>query len=118
MGVLFCLSVSCIALTGTWENKFPVEMTTKRSFRLNEKQTMKVPMMQTKGNFLAAADPELDCGVIQLPFVGNISMLIVLPHKLSGMKALEKQITPQVVEKWQRSMTNRYLLKSTSLLKS
>ncbi|NXD07325.1 HEP2 protein, partial [Nothocercus nigrocapillus] len=99
--------LNCLYFKGTWENKFPVEMTIKRSFRLNEKQTIKVPMMQTKGNFLAAADPELDCGVIQLPFVGNISMLIVLPHKLSGMKALEKQITPQVVEKWQRSMTNR-----------
>lgn len=93
-------------------------MTTKRSFRLNDKQTIKVPMMQTKGNFLAAADPDLDCGVIQLPFVGNISMLIVLPHKLSGMKTLEKQITPQVVEKWQKSMTNRYLLKITPCLKS
>ncbi|KFQ83241.1 Heparin cofactor 2, partial [Phaethon lepturus] len=99
--------LNCLYFKGTWENKFPVEMTMKRSFRLNEKQTIKVPMMQTKGNFLAAADPELDCGVIQLPFVGNISMLIVLPHKLSGMKALEKQITPQVVEKWQKSMTNR-----------
>lgn len=91
-----------------------MEMTTKRSFRLNEKQTVKVPMMQTKGTFLAAADPELDCSIIQLPFVGNISMLVVLPHKLAGMKALEKQITPQVVEKWEKSMTNRYLLKSTS----
>ncbi|NXN25501.1 HEP2 protein, partial [Nycticryphes semicollaris] len=99
--------LNCLYFKGTWENKFPVEMTTKRSFRLNEKQTIKVPMMQTKGNFLAAADPDLDCGVIQLPFVGNISMLIVLPHKLSGMKALEKQVTPQVVEKWQKSMTNR-----------
>ncbi|KAF1599298.1 Heparin cofactor 2, partial [Eudyptes chrysolophus] len=99
--------LNCLYFKGTWENKFPVEMTMKRSFRLNEKQTIKVPMMQTKGNFLAAADPELDCSVIQLPFVGNISMLIVLPHKLSGMKALEKQITPQVVEKWQKSMTNR-----------
>ncbi|NXD78870.1 HEP2 protein, partial [Halcyon senegalensis] len=99
--------LNCLYFKGTWENKFPVEMTTKRTFRLNEKQTIKVPMMQTKGNFLAAADPDLDCGVIQLPFVGNISMLIVLPHKLSGMKALEKQITPQVVEKWQKSMTNR-----------
>lgn len=89
-------------------------MTMKRSFRLNEKQTVKVPMMQTKGTFLATTDAELDCGVIQLPFIGNISMLVVLPHKLSGVKALEKQITPQVVEKWQKSMTNRYLLKSTS----
>lgn len=89
-------------------------MTVKRNFRLNEKQMVKVPMMQTKGTFLAAADPELDCSIIQLPFVGNISMLVVLPNKLAGMKALEKQITPQVVEKWQKSMTNRYLLKSTS----
>ncbi|NWH77680.1 HEP2 protein, partial [Piaya cayana] len=99
--------LNCLYFKGTWENKFPVEMTIKRSFRLNEKQTIKVPMMQTKANFLAAADPELDCSVLQLPFVGNISMLIVLPHKLSGLKALEKQITPQMVEKWQKSMTNR-----------
>lgn len=82
-------------------------MTHKRTFRLNEKETVKVPMMQTKGNFLAATDPELDCGVLQLPYVGNISMLIVLPHKLSSMKTLEQQLTPQVVEKWQKSMTNR-----------
>ncbi|XP_034647507.1 heparin cofactor 2 [Trachemys scripta elegans] len=99
--------LNCIYFKGTWENKFPVEMTNKRTFRLNEKETIKVPMMQTKGNFLAAADHELDCGVLQLPYVGNISMLIVLPNKLSGMKALEKQLTPQVVEKWQKSMTNR-----------
>ncbi|KYO25476.1 heparin cofactor 2 [Alligator mississippiensis] len=99
--------LNCLYFKGTWENKFPVEMTHKRTFRLNEKETVKVPMMQTKGNFLAAADPELDCSVLQLPYVGNISMLIVLPHKLTGLKALEKQLTPQAVQKWQKSMTNR-----------
>lgn len=93
-------------------------MTHKRTFRLNEKETVKVPMMQTKGNFLAAADPELDCSVLQLPYVGNISMLIVLPHKLTGLKALEKQLTPQAVQKWQKSMTNRYISWKKGLLKS
>lgn len=94
-------------LTGTWEKKFPVEMTHKRSFRVNDKLSVKVPMMQTKASFLAATDDELECGILQLPYVGNISMLIVLPHKPSGMNTLEKQLTPMVVERWQKSMTNR-----------
>ncbi|KAH0625573.1 hypothetical protein JD844_015148 [Phrynosoma platyrhinos] len=99
--------LNCVYFKGTWENKFPVEMTQKHSFRLNEKEVVKVPMMRTKANFLATVDNELDCGVLQLPYVGNISMLIVLPYKQASMKALEKQLTPQVVERWQKSMTNR-----------
>ncbi|XP_061458494.1 heparin cofactor 2 [Rhineura floridana] len=99
--------LNCLYFKGTWENKFPVELTHKRTFRLNEKETVKVSMMQTKANFLATVDSELDCGVLQLPYVGNISMLIVLPYKPSSMRTLEKQLTPQVVERWQKSMTNR-----------
>lgn len=85
-----------------------MEMTHNHNFRLNEREVVKVSMMQTKGNFLAANDQELDCDVLQLEYVGGISMLIVVPHKLSGMKTLETQLTPQVVERWQKSMTNRY----------
>jgi len=99
--------LNCLYFKGTWENKFPVEMTHKQTFRLNEKETVKVPMMKTKASFMATEDNELDCRVLQLPYVGNISMLIVLPYKLSGMKTLENQLTPQVVERWQKSMTNR-----------
>ncbi|XP_053557931.1 heparin cofactor 2 [Bombina bombina] len=104
---LLMLLVNCIYFKGTWENKFPVEFTQNMNFRLNEKELVKVPMMKTKGNFLVAADHELDCGVLQLPYVGNISMIIVLPNKLSGMKLLEKQLTPRVVDRWQKIMTNR-----------
>uniref|UniRef100_A0A8C5SUY3 Serpin family D member 1 n=1 Tax=Laticauda laticaudata TaxID=8630 RepID=A0A8C5SUY3_LATLA len=99
--------LNCLYFKGTWENKFPVEATYKQSFRLNEKETVKVPMMKVKANFLATEDNELDCRVLQLPYVGNISMLIVLPYKLSGLKTLENQLSPQVVERWQKDMTNR-----------
>ncbi|ELW72578.1 heparin cofactor 2 [Tupaia chinensis] len=101
------VTLNCVYFKGSWVNKFPVEMTHNHNFRLNEREVVKVPMMQTKGNFLAANDQELDCDVLQLEYVGGISMLIVVPHKLSGMKALEAQLTPQVVERWQKSMTNR-----------
>lgn len=91
-------------------------MTHNHNFRLNEREVVKVSMMQTKGNFLATNDQELDCDVLQLEYVGGISMLIVVPHKLSGMKALETQLTPQVVERWQKSMTNRYFRLSILLI--
>ncbi|XP_015107384.1 heparin cofactor 2 [Vicugna pacos] len=99
--------LNCIYFKGSWVNKFPVEMTHNHNFRLNEREVVKVPMMQTKGAFLVASDQELDCDILQLEYVGGISMLVVVPHKLSGMKALEAQLTPQVVERWQKSMTNR-----------
>ena len=90
-------------------SKFPAEMTHKHSFRLSEREVVKVPMMHTKGAFLAASDQELGCEVLRLDYVGGVSMLVVVPHKLSGMKTLEGQLTPQAVERWQRSMTNRCL---------
>ncbi|XP_071066021.1 heparin cofactor 2 [Dasypus novemcinctus] len=99
--------LNCIYFKGSWVNKFPAERTHNQNFRLNEREVVKVSMMQTKGKFLAATDQELDCDVLQLEYVGGISMLIVVPHKLSGMKTLETQLTPQVVERWQKSMTNR-----------
>ncbi|KAK2121157.1 Heparin cofactor 2 [Saguinus oedipus] len=104
---MYMMNKHILFIIGSWVNKFPVEMTHNHNFRLNEQEVVKVPMMQTKGNFLAANDQELDCDILQLEYVGGISMLIVVPHKLSGMKTLEAQLTPQVVERWQKSMTNR-----------
>ena len=91
-------------------------MTHNHNFRLNEREVVKVSMMQTKGNFLAANDQELDCDILQLEYVGDVRMLIVIPRKLSGMKTLEAQLTPQVVERWQKSMTNRYFRSFVLLL--
>ncbi|CAM9224238.1 unnamed protein product [Lampetra planeri] len=92
---------------GTWEQKFPKEMTHYRNFRVSEKKNVRVPMMSNKGNFLAAADHELECDVLQLPYSGKISMLIALPRKITGMRNLEQEISPTVVNKWLKNMTNR-----------
>ncbi|XP_072538124.1 heparin cofactor 2 [Salminus brasiliensis] len=92
---------------GTWEQKFPKELTHYRNFRVNEKHHVRVAMMQNKGSYLAAADHELHCDVLQLPYKGNISMLIAVPQKLSGMRTLEQEISPTVINKWLNNMTNR-----------
>ncbi|KAK1801383.1 hypothetical protein P4O66_023061 [Electrophorus voltai] len=92
---------------GSWEQKFPKELTQDRYFRVNEKRQVRVPMMQNRGSYLAAADHELHCDVLQLPYKGNISMLIAVPQKLSGMRTLEQEISPAVIAKWLNNMTNR-----------
>uniref|UniRef100_A0A8C6WG38 Serpin peptidase inhibitor, clade D (heparin cofactor), member 1 n=1 Tax=Neogobius melanostomus TaxID=47308 RepID=A0A8C6WG38_9GOBI len=92
---------------GTWEQKFPKEMTYYRNFRVNEKTNVRVPMMINKGNYMAAADHELNCDILQLPYTGNISMLIALPRKITGMRTLEQEISPTVINKWLKNMTNR-----------
>ncbi|XP_053276270.1 heparin cofactor 2 [Pleuronectes platessa] len=92
---------------GTWEQKFPKEMTHYRNFRINEKTHVRVPMMSNKGNYLAAADHELECDILQLPYTGDISMLIALPRKITGMRTLEQEVSPTVVNKWLKNMTNR-----------
>lgn len=66
-------------------------------------------MMHTKGAFLAASDQELGCGAAA-GLRGGVKHIVVVPHKLSGMKTLEGQLTPQAKwRRWQRSMTNRCL---------
>lgn len=80
---------------------------------MNEKLQVRVPMMQNKGTYLAAADHELNCDVLQLPYKGNISMLIAMPQKLSGMKILEQEASPTVINKWLNNMTNRYGIEKT-----
>lgn len=92
---------------GTWEQKFPKELTHYRQFRVSEKKQVRVPMMQNKGSYLAAADHELNCDILQLPYAGNISMIIAVPQKLSGMRSLEQEISPTLINKWLNNMTNR-----------
>lgn len=65
------------AITGTWEQKFPKEMTHYRNFRVNEKTNVRVPMMSNKGNYLAAADHELECDILQVGSKAFFEDLIV-----------------------------------------
>ncbi|XP_076126375.1 heparin cofactor 2 [Alosa pseudoharengus] len=92
---------------GTWEMKFPKEQTHYRNFRVNEKQQVRVAMMQNKGSYQAASDNQLQCDILRLPYTGNISMLVVIPQKLSGMRNLEQEISPMLINKWLSNMTNR-----------
>lgn len=59
-------------------------MTYYRNFRVNEKTSVRVPMMTNKGNYLAAADHELECDVLQ---VGGFTLILKLKIQKSKKKS-------------------------------
>lgn len=65
-------------------------MTHYRNFRVNEKTNVRVPMMTNKGNYLAAADHELECDILQvggLTLIGNFDLAPAGRQDFSSRKA-------------------------------
>ncbi|XP_061417331.1 heparin cofactor 2-like isoform X1 [Lethenteron reissneri] len=102
------LVINSVYFKGPWEIKFSKHQTSMRSFRLNDKESVKVQMMQTKASFLVTTDHELGCDILQLAYQGNVSMILAVPHKLKGgLKTLERALSFDLLEKWLQAMTNR-----------
>lgn len=59
-------------------------MTYYRNFRVNEKINVRVPMMSNKGNYMAAADHELDCDILQASVVILTFPLFCINLKLNN----------------------------------
>uniref|UniRef100_UPI00358E7D9D heparin cofactor 2 n=1 Tax=Myxine glutinosa TaxID=7769 RepID=UPI00358E7D9D len=101
------LLLNCVYFKGQWEMQFPKKNTALQIFWLNKKSTIEVPMMQVKGAFPATTDNRLACEVVQLPFHGDVSMFIAVPHELStGLADLEKRLSSTVLERWLKEMSN------------
>ncbi|KAK2903641.1 hypothetical protein Q8A67_008354 [Cirrhinus molitorella] len=97
--------VNAIYFKGNWEKKFPKDGTKDGQFKLNQKQTKPVKMMNQKANFPLALIPEMNCQVLELPYVGkNLSMLIILPEGIedgtTGLQKLEQALTFEKLKEW------------------
>lgn len=77
-------------------------------FYLDKYQAVKVPMMFQAGKFASTFDKIFRCHVLQLPYQGNASMLIILMENMGDHLALEDYLTPELVDKWLRTMKTRY----------
>ncbi|XP_050986642.1 leukocyte elastase inhibitor-like [Labeo rohita] len=97
--------VNAIYFKGNWERKFPKEATVDGQFKLNKNQTKPVKMMNQKAEFPLAFIPQMNCQVLELPYVGkNLSMLIILPNEIhdetTGLQKLEKALTYEKLMEW------------------
>jgi len=90
---------NAIYFKGLWESQFKKERTKPAPFTLLNNEKIEVPMMSQSKKFRYAEHD--DVKILELPYKGNdISMLILLPVKIDGLKNLEASLTAERLEKW------------------
>ncbi|GAA6092816.1 leukocyte elastase inhibitor-like isoform X1 [Tachysurus ichikawai] len=99
--------VNAIYFKCNWEKQFKLQGTKELPFRLNKKATKPVPMMSQKARFPLAFIPEMQCRILEMPYVGQeLSMLIMLPIEIeddtTGLEKLEKHLTYENFMEWTR----------------
>ncbi|XP_067006406.2 leukocyte elastase inhibitor [Anabrus simplex] len=79
---------------GQWSTEFNKTLTSKENFHLDTKSTRQVQMMHHMNRFRYGKFDDLQATVLKLPYQGEkISMLIILPMEVEGLKNLESKIT-------------------------
>ncbi|KFQ26811.1 Ovalbumin, partial [Merops nubicus] len=96
--------VNAIYFRGLWEKAFKVEDTQATPFRITEQESKPVQMMHQIGSFKVAVVASEKIKILELPYAsGRLTMLVVLPDDVSGLKQLETTITFEKLMEWTTS---------------
>ncbi|CAO2587245.1 Serine protease inhibitor A3F [Lemmus lemmus] len=96
--------VNYIFFRGKWMTPFDPDSTFESDFYLDNKRTVKVPMMKLK--FLSTPyfrDEKLSCTVVELKYTGNASAMFILPDQ-GKMQQVEASLQPETLRKWRDSL--------------
>jgi serpin B len=98
--------VNAIYFKGTWAQQFDKAGTTEAPFHLDEKKEVKVQMMSRKDQFRTLEEENLQ--VLELPYNGKeLSMVLLLPKEIGGLRALEKSLTSEKIAGWMAKLTKK-----------
>ena len=102
---------NAIYFKGRWATEFDKKETRDAPFQLADGKTATVPMMHRKVKCgYGVADPKArwsdQVQLAELPYRGDdLSMVVILPPKATGLPEVEKQLTTETLAKWLAAMT-------------
>lgn len=97
--------VNAIYFKGFWTYQFDPKQTYKSSFYLNDVDTVEVDFMRVKKHFKYGFLEKLDATALELPYKdSDITMLIILPNKKTGLSDLESKLNTIDLSEITRSM--------------
>ncbi|KAM9286097.1 ovalbumin-like [Cariama cristata] len=98
--------VNAVYFKGIWEKAFKEEDTQEMPFRINEQESKPVQMMYQIGSFKLTVAASENLKILEFPYAsGQLSMMVILPDEVSGLKQLETSITSEKLIKWTSSNT-------------
>ncbi|XP_053570621.1 ovalbumin-related protein X-like [Bombina bombina] len=96
--------VNAIYFKGKWSKQFKEEDTNEAPFYVTEKNFKPVQMMTQKEDFKIGIIENLNAKVIELPYgKGDMSLFILLPDEISGLKKVEQQLSSKSLASWTSS---------------
>ncbi|XP_054986247.1 corticosteroid-binding globulin-like [Sorex araneus] len=95
--------INYIFFSGTWEQAFSPEDTRLEDFFVDNTTVVQVPMMFQSNIFKYLYDSELECMVVQLEYMGNITAFFILPDN-KNMDIVIQELNQDTLRRWDTSM--------------
>ena len=96
---------NAIYFRANWEKEFKKDMTAKEPFFVSAQDKREVDMMHKQGEKLRYAKTE-DAALLELPYKGSeLSMVVLLPDKIDGLRKLEDSLTTEKLDTMLQSLS-------------
>ena len=101
--------VNAIYFKGDWQSQFKADKTKDAPFHISSGKFIQAPMMTQKNKFKYADLGSFE--MLELPYVGNeMSMIVLLPKEIDGLKQLEDDLSIENLEQWKARLNKRELI--------
>ncbi len=91
--------VNAIYFKASWMSSFQPSMTRDDAFHTSADKTVSAKMMNQTAHFRYGEDNDLQ--ILEMGYTGrDIAMVVVLPRKLDGLKALENELSAERLAGW------------------
>ncbi|MCD6229863.1 MAG: serpin family protein [Candidatus Diapherotrites archaeon] len=102
---------NAIYFKGKWLKQFDEKNTTEQDFKINNKTTVKVPLMSLTGEEATFSYGETnELQIIELPYQGEeLSMLILLPKENEKLAEIENRLNAETVTGFKNTMAKQHV---------
>jgi serpin B len=100
---------NAVSFKGKWHNEFDPKDTKDATFFLSPSRSVQVPTMHQEEEFGYAEMKSLQ--ILEMPYRGGeLSMLVLLPTRIEGLRQLERSLTAEALQNWRSHLTRRKVI--------
>uniref|UniRef100_A0A9L0RBA5 Serpin domain-containing protein n=1 Tax=Equus caballus TaxID=9796 RepID=A0A9L0RBA5_HORSE len=100
--------VNAVYFKGQWDKKFDKKRTVEEKFWLNKDTSKSVQMMRQTSFFNFTEVEDMQAKILEVPYNGkDLSMMLLLPNEVDGLKKLEDKLTTEKLIEWTSSQNMR-----------
>lgn len=101
--------VNAIYFAADWANKFDPALTIDAPFYVSVMESVQAPLMRQTAEVRYTESESVQ--VLELPYVAEgLSMLLILPRRIGGIRQLEESLSMENLDGWRRDLAKRQVI--------